>query len=146
MKTFFKDIFEYHHHFNQKLIEQLQTHKNEFPERTLPLFSHCLNAHQIWNARITDKEKFGVHEEHTLEKCKHLDRKNYEETLQILEERRLEEKIIYANSKGSEFSNSIQEVLFHIANHFSHHKGQIISDFRQSGIEPIVTDYIFYKR
>jgi uncharacterized damage-inducible protein DinB len=45
-----------------------------------------------------------------------------------------------------EYINSIQQILFHVANHFSHHKGQIISDLRQSGIDPIVIDYIFYKR
>lgn len=40
----------------------------------------------------------------------------------------------------------IQQILFHIANHFTHHRGQIISDLRQNGIEPRISDYIFYKR
>lgn len=146
MKAFFKDIFEYHHHFNQKLIEELREHESNLPQRTVPLFSHAINAQQIWNARIMGKEELGVHEVHLFEACRRLDRGNFQETVQILDERELDEIIIYKNSKGIEFSNSIQQILFHVANHFSHHKGQIISDFRQSGIEPIVTDYIFYKR
>ena len=112
----------------------------------IPLFSHSINAHQIWNARITGKEELGVHQVHSLHKCARLDNENYLDTLKILEERELEDHIAYSNSKGVKFNNSIRDVLFHIANHFSHHKGQIISDLRQSGIEPIVTDYIFYKR
>lgn len=146
MKAFFTDIFEYHHHFNQKLAEQLIEHKSKLPDRTIPLLSHSINAHQIWNARITKKEELGVHQVHTLKVCKHIDHDNYKQTLNILDLYELDENVMYTNSKGIEFNNSIQEVLFHIANHFSHHKGQIISDVRQSGVAPIVTDYIFYKR
>ena len=146
MKEFFKDIFKYHNHFNQKLIEQLIDNESELPKRTIPLFSHSINAQQIWNARIMKKEQFAVHQLHTLEECMGIDNDNYQQTLKILNERNLDEKINYKNSKGTEFNNSIQQILFHIANHFSHHKGQIISDLRQSGIAPIVTDYIFYKR
>ncbi len=146
MKEFFKDIFEYHNHFNQKLIEQLIDNESELSERIIPLLSHSINAQQIWNARIMEKEKLGVHQVHTLEKCKGIDNENYRKTLEILDKRELDETIIYMNSKGTEFNNSIQQILFHVANHFSHHKGQIISDLRQSGIDPIVTDYIFYKR
>ncbi|MDC7996373.1 DinB family protein [Altibacter sp. HG106] len=146
MKEFFEDIFEYHNHFNQKLIEQLAENENAITKRTIPLLSHSINAQQIWNARITNDQTLGVHENHTLKQCKRIDNENYNRTLNIIAERELNEIIIYANSKGTEFRNSIQQILFHIANHFSHHKGQIISDLRQSGINPIVTDYIFYKR
>lgn len=146
MKAFFKDIFEYHHHFNQKLIEQLIENQNLLPQRTVPIFSHSINAHQIWNARIKLKDKLGVHQVHSLQECQIIDNENYNETLAILEARDLSERIIYSNSIGNEFNNTIQEILYHVSNHFSHHKGQIISDIRQSGIEPIVTDYIFYKR
>lgn len=146
MKAFFKDIFEYHHHVNQKLIDQLIENENVLSERTIPLISHTVNAHQIWNARITNNKKFGVHQLHSLQDCKHIDIQNYLDSLKILEERQLEERITYSNSKGAHFSNSIQQILFHIANHSTHHKGQIISDLRQSGIDPIMTDYIFFKR
>tara|TARA_Y100000588_G_scaffold131169_1_gene143756 strand:- start:4830 stop:5285 length:456 start_codon:yes stop_codon:yes gene_type:complete len=146
MKEFFKDIFEYHNHFNQKLIEQLIENENLLSDRTIPLLSHSINAQQIWNARITNKEKLGVHAEHSLKECKQIDDENYADTIKILDEYELNKIILYSNSKGTEFKNTIQQILFHIANHFSHHKGQIISDLRQNGIEPIVTDYIFYKR
>lgn len=146
MKEFIKDIFEYHNHFNQKLIVQLIEFENELPERTISLFSHSINVQQIWNARISGKGTLDIHQLHSLEECAEIDNGNYQETLRILDECELEEKIVYSNSNGTEYSNSIQQILFHVANHFSHHKGQIISDLRQSGIDPIVTDYIFYKR
>ncbi len=146
MIEFFKDIFEYHNHFNQKLADLLIANRNKLTERTIPLFSHSINAHQIWNSRILETKSLAVHQIHTLEKCKELDNQNYNDSLDILSDFDLAKKISYKTSGRIEFENSIQQILFHIANHFTHHRGQIISDLRQSGIEPIITDYIFYKR
>ena len=146
MKEFFIDIFQYHHHFNRQLIDQLIENKDALPPRTLPLFCHLLNAHQIWNARITGEKELGVHEVHSLEACKGINDQNHSRTLEIVSTKDFGRKINYANSKGMEFNNSISEILFHISNHSAHHRGQVISDLRQSGITPIATDYIFYKR
>ena len=146
MKAFFIELFEYHNHFNQKLLQQLKENESGLPERTIPLFSHAIHAHQIWNARIIETKQLGVHSVQPLQACERIDNENYQTTLNILAERHLNESISYKNSKGMEFTNSIQQILFHVANHFTHHKGQIISDLRQSGIESIVTDFIFYKR
>lgn len=146
MKEFFEDIFKYHHHFNQKLADLFMEHRAKISQRTIPLFSHVLNAHQIWNSRILGVTSFGVHQLHKLEDFKTIDESNFGDTLKILSAFDLNKQVRYKTSKGDEFQNSIQEILFHTANHSTHHKGQLISDLRQSGIEPIVTDYIFYKR
>ena len=146
MKSLFADIFEYHHYFNQKLADQLFEHKNILPDRTIPLFCHTVNAHQIWNARILNKEAMSVNDVHELADVKKIDSSNYDNTLTILKEKVLQTNIKYKNSKGTSFENTINQILFHISNHFSHHKGQIISDIRQSGLKPMITDYIFYKR
>lgn len=146
MKAFFKDIFDYHNHFNQKLVDVFVEHSNKISERTIPLFSHCLNAHQIWNSRILNTKAFKVFQIHELKDCKSIDNSNYKTTIKIIETLDLNSIISYQNSKGQTFNNSIRDILFHAANHFTHHKGQIISDLRQNEIEPLITDYIFYKR
>lgn len=146
MISLFKDIFEYHHHFNQKLILEIKNNFSQLPERTFPLFCHVLNAHQIWNARILHVATFGVQQLHDLEACGNIDDQNYSNTLQLLNTIDLKTVTSYKNSKSQEFSNTVRDILFHVANHTTHHRGQIISDFRQKGISPIVTDYIFFKR
>ncbi|MAT90594.1 MAG: damage-inducible protein DinB [Flavobacteriaceae bacterium] len=146
MKEFFKDIFDYHHHFNQKILQQLQSYSSNLSERTQPLFSHIINAHQIWNARVANTKELGVHQLHSFSECKNLDLLNYQKTLTIINERDLDETVSYQNSKGMSFTNTLQDILFHIANHTTHHRGQIISDLRASGVAPIATDYIFFKR
>lgn len=142
----FEQMFEYHHHFNQRFIAEFEKHMDRLPERTYPLFCHVINAHKVWNTRITGAEPVGVYDVHSLGKCDEMDIENYRQTLSILHGYHLNQKIPYKNSKGEEFSNSIRDILFHVANHSTHHKGQIVSDFRQQGIPPLITDYIFYKR
>ena len=146
MRDFFKDIFEYHHHFNGKLIGQLIEYRELISERSVPLLSHMMNAHQIWNARILSNSPVQVNAVYSLEECREMDAANFVDTMQIISRSDLDGQIIYANTKGAEFENSIREILFHVANHHTHHRGQIISDLRQKGIVPIATDYIFYKR
>lgn len=147
MNSFFKQIFEYHHHFNQKLIGEIKNHFNKLPERSFPLFCHVLNAHQIWNARILGHvPSVTVHQVNPIDSCSSMDKDNYVNTLKILDTIALDKVITYKTSKGDEYSNTVQDILFHVGNHSTHHKAQIISDFRQSGIAPLVTDYIFYKR
>lgn len=146
MIALFQELFEYHHHFNQAFVDEFEKHMDRLPERTYPLFCHVINAHQVWNARITGSQPVGVHDVHTLEKCREMDRENYRQTTLILSKEDMGGEIFYKNSKGEEYSNSVRDILFHVVNHSTHHKGQIVSDFRQQGIPPLVTDYISYKR
>lgn len=146
MIEFFKDVFKYHNHFNLLLADQLIENSGKISKRTIPLFSHMINAHQIWNSRLLKSKSFGVNDVRTLEENKVQDVSNYETTLQILTQFDLNQIISYRTTRGDEFSNSVQQMLFQVVNHHTHHRGQIISDLRQNGIPPIMTDYIFYKR
>lgn len=143
MQSFFKEIYEYHHHLNQQLIAEVKQHQTALPERSFPLLCHMLNAHQIWNARILSLEPFLPQQMQDINFCPKLDDDNYQNTLQILDTTDFEKMIAYTNSRGETYTNKVQDILFHAANHFTHHRAQIMSDFRASGIAPLVTDYIF---
>jgi uncharacterized damage-inducible protein DinB len=147
MQSFFKELFEYSHHFNQELIAVLTTHPDKASEKAVKLMNHVLNAHQIWNNRIDPRQAtFGVWEMHRPEDLKAIDDTNYEHTLHLLDKVDLDETIHYANSRGQQFSNRIRDILFHAVNHSTYHRGQIATEFKQHGLEPLVTDYIMYKR
>lgn len=147
MKSFFTELFEYNHHFNQKLAQVFQDHPQNASEKSVKLISHMLNAHQIWNNRIHPKQNpFGVWQLNRIEELKRIDQINFEQTLQILDESDLDSPINYTNSKGEIFSNTIRDIFFHVINHSTHHRGQIASEFRQGGLAPLISDYIFYKR
>lgn len=116
-------------------------------EKSFNLFNHVLNAHQIWNHRINGEgQPYGVWEVHEADMLKKIDEDNYRNTLRILDTFDLEGNIHYTNSRGLTFDNSIRDILFHVVNHSTYHRGQIASEFKVSGKEPLATDYIFYKR
>lgn len=146
MKEFFIEIFNYHHHFNQRLAEQVKTNYTLIPEESYILFCHVLNAHQIWNARILSQDSFGIYQKHELEDLKTVDLNNYKTTLSILETGDLERVITYKRSTGEAFQNTVKDILFHVNNHSTHHKAQLATKFRPLGITPMITDFIFYKR
>ena len=146
MKVFFKDIFDYHHQVNTKLINLFLENPGKILGRAIFLLSHSINAQQVWNARILKTDAVGVNDLHTIKVCKAMNEENHKNTLSILEQFNFDDKIEYKTSHGQPFVNSVQEILFHVANHFSHHRGQIMSDLRQNGIEPFISDYIYYKR
>jgi uncharacterized damage-inducible protein DinB len=89
---------------------------------------------------------FGVWQLHNSEDLKNIDRENYLKTLEILEQYEIDQKVTYTNLKGQTFSNSIRDILFHVINHSTYHRGQIASELKQCGIDPIVSDFIFYSR
>lgn len=147
MKSFFKELFAYNHQMNQKLWELFHHHPNQSSEKALKLYSHLLNAHHIWNHRIEGiAANRKVWEHHPLEVCKAIDQNNYEHTLRILEKVDLSENIHYNTSQGQPFNNRVQDVLFHTINHATYHRGQIATECKRNGIDPLISDYIFYKR
>jgi uncharacterized damage-inducible protein DinB len=146
MKEEFKDLFEYSHQVNQKLMALLTENRSGISERTVQLVNHLLNAHQIWNARILGEKCFGVWQLNKWEDLNVIDRQNYIKSLQLVEVLDMEAWITYKNSSGAKLSDKTKDILFHIINHSTYHRAQIALLLREQGIDPINTDYIFYKR
>ena len=147
MKSFFRELFEYNHHVNQQLATLFHENLNKVSEKSIQLFSHVLNAHHIWNNRIDQQQPiFKVWDTHPVQRFNQIDAANYEHSLAILDTSELDSNINYATSTGQGFNNDIKSILFHLINHSTYHRAQIATEFRMSGIEPLNTDYIFYKR
>ncbi|SKA45565.1 Uncharacterized damage-inducible protein DinB (forms a four-helix bundle) [Chitinophaga eiseniae] len=147
MKTFFQSLFEYNHNVNRQLWEVMNAHADKTSEKAIRLYNHILNGHQIWNNRIEQRDAVpDVWYIHSLPVCRDLDLANYQHTLDIIRQFDLDDVIRHPKIKGKPFSKKISEVLFHVVNHSTYHRGQIATEFRQSGLEPVMTDFIFYER
>ncbi|MBK1439748.1 damage-inducible protein DinB [Parapedobacter sp. ISTM3] len=147
MKALFNELFAYNFHCNQQLAAVLMDHAAAVDAKSMDLFSHMLNAHHIWNHRILNQPtRHSVWEKHPSNILAVLDRRNYDQTLTILETSIVGDEVNYKTSKGIPFTNTVGDVLFHIINHSTYHRGQIALLFRQNGMEPLQTDYIFRKR
>ncbi len=118
------------------------------PEKVVERFSHILNAHHIWNARAIKKNpEYAVFQLHDMQNWGDIHYENQRASFEITTNAEdFEVRIDYETSEGRLFTNTLQDILFHIINHSTHHRGQIATDFRNNGIEPLPLDYIFYKR
>lgn len=147
MKVFFKDLFDYNHAMNQKVIRSMLQNSYKLNDKSIQLMSHLLNAHHIWNHRVLKlAPTVAVWQINDINILESLNETNYKTSFQIIEEVELDSRMTYINTKGLKFNNSVREVLFHVINHSTYHRAQIASDFKSTGINPEITDYIAYKR
>lgn len=54
--------------------------------------------------------------------------------------------VIYANLKGEPQTNTVGELMRHVVNHATHHRGQIVTLLRQLGYAAPNTDLIAFYR
>jgi uncharacterized damage-inducible protein DinB len=131
---------------NDKFIKHLQglVIKND---RIHVLMAHILNAHLIWLERIKKSpNSIGPFAPQTLEVLLPLNDQNTVATVEVLKSKSLEDRIDYVNSQGQKFENSIHEILIHLFNHSTYHRGQINQLLVAEGHKAMVSDYIFYNR
>ncbi|MFS4466429.1 DinB family protein [Maribacter sp. 2210JD10-5] len=147
MKVFFNELFDYNFHCNKKIIEACIAMET-VPDITQELFSHILNAHHIWNARILGKPyEFEVWQKHPVTTWGDIHYENQRSSFEItMNADAFDKRIDYENTEGRLFTNTLRDMLFHIINHSTNHRGQIALDFRKNNLEPIVLDYAFYRR
>ncbi|HCR75722.1 MAG TPA: damage-inducible protein DinB [Chryseobacterium sp.] len=146
MKEKLVDLFEYTYHFNKEMIKIISENLEKVDEKTISLINHTLNAQQIWNSRILNEKSFEVWQINPFENLNGINQQNFNKSLEIVQKFDPDQKIEYQNSRGTKFENTVFEILFQAINHSTYHRGQINSLLKQSGITPILADYIFYKR
>lgn len=118
------------------------------PEKTIKFFSHILNVHHLWNARILDKKaEYDAFQIHEIKDWGDIHYENQRSSFEITTNADdFAKRIDYENEEGRLFITTLQDIMFHIINHSAHHRGQIAMNFRDNNIEPLSLDYINYKR
>jgi uncharacterized damage-inducible protein DinB len=111
------------------------------------LFGHLLGAQHIWAHRVIGlPAKYTVWEPFLPQYFKAISQDNFLLLFKILREEDLSRSVAYSNSAGVVFNNTINEILLHVCNHGTYHRGQLATLLRKAGYKPPVTDYIMLKR
>jgi uncharacterized damage-inducible protein DinB len=147
MKEFFTEIYPYNALVNAKILDVISQHPSKVTSRIREVVSHVLLVHQSWNNRMRgESAAMDLWKPLPPEQWSSLNEANTMMSLTIIGQNRLQDLFTYHNTKGVAFSNKFQDVLFHVINHSSYHRGQINAELRRAGVEPVITEYIFYKR
>lgn len=141
-----KELNDFNLKVNSDLIRHIKA-SGTTNERVLLLLSHIISAHQIWNGRINGQiENIAVFGLRDFDDLSRQVEANHLATKTILESKKDTEEVIYINTKGVKFSNSISQILLHVYNHHAYHRGQINQLLVQEGNAAMVADYIVYNR
>jgi uncharacterized damage-inducible protein DinB len=147
MKDHFLNFYHYEIWANQKIISSIEKFAPH-DQQILRLFSHILSAQTIWLQRLNNQPNLtNAWQVLGVEECKMQMQKNHEELFELLHKiDDFNHKITYQNTKGEYFENSIYQILTHLFNHSSYHRGQIVFCLKNYTQELPVTDWIFYLR
>lgn len=114
---------------------------------------HLLDAYSIWWQRLQKIENISVpslvSDYSTEEIVSHILQLNRQLIDRVItaSESEVEADLVYKNSKGEVYKQPIQEILLHLCNHGTYHRGQLVTMLRQVGVTEIPqTDYIFFSR
>lgn len=125
-------------------------------ERALAIFSHVQAARRLWLHRVApDLTEFppdGVFPIWPLEQlevdARQVDGlwRNFIGRLERGEAPKLDAMIEYASTEGVRYQSRLDDILTHVVNHSSYHRGQVAILVASAGAKPAVTDYIALTR
>ncbi len=149
---------ELHYHIwaAKKMVSYLHTLPKEiyhkrvqsvFPSIERTLF-HLYEVDALWFSRLQQQPYLIELESfHSVEEClSHFEKLHREMLEWRLSIDDIKKKISYENSLGEAFENTAEEILYHIVNHGTYHRGNITAILWQLGEKGVSTDYIYYLR
>lgn len=146
MKDFFLEKFEFDFYATEMCIDQIEKQEDVVSDFVKKSISHIINVHHIWNARLIEKkpesELWDVLPIHFLTQ---LNRQNHRETIDYIEKFELGEKVKYHSSEGVRLNKMDIDILYHILNHSSYHRGQIVLDLKRQNLLFPSFDFITFK-
>jgi uncharacterized damage-inducible protein DinB len=161
MKEIFIQLSAYNTWANQLLltaIEQLpaEKQKQEVPSSFGSLYHtllHMWSAESIWWQRMKLLERIVVPAENFNGDLKDIgngllqQNRQWQEWIANAQEHMLQHVFQYQNSKREQFKQPIFQMLVHVFNHGTYHRGQLVNQLRQTGSEKIPgTDFIAWAR
>lgn len=115
--------------------------------------THVLGAEVLWIMRLHGTSPSSVpakYEEMSIREITNLWLSKSQEIISFIEnktEEELLEMLHYKNIAGQSFISSVRDIMQHVVNHGTYHRGQIITMLRQAGFSKLFpTDYIVFCR
>jgi uncharacterized damage-inducible protein DinB len=134
---------------DRRTLEALRA-MHAVPIDALRLYGHLLAAEETWLSRIEERPAaVPIWPSLSLEECEALAARNhvaYRAFAASLAAGDAGRALRYRNSQGEEFTNTVEEILLHVALHGSYHRGQVARIVRGEGATPLATDYIVFIR
>ena len=141
-------LIQYDKWANDRVLQYLGD-ASELSPRMLDLLSHILFAQEVWLARIKGRRYEKPEQAPGLADFPAAFQKCFDEYLEFLswlQDDELDSVVEYADLKGNPWSSSLHDIILHVCNHGTYHRGQLALLCRDSGNVPLATDFIVMQR
>ncbi|PZR41600.1 MAG: hypothetical protein DI538_00675 [Azospira oryzae] len=148
MKQYFLKLYQYNAWSNQRVVSAIKR-QSVTDEKILSVLGHIVAAQYLWLHRIKGLPPAQVKlwGEYTLEQLEEMAAYIGKEWIDFVERTDdFNRELVYKNYTNDPYINNVEQIMIHLVNHSSYHRGQIAMLLRQKGFEPINTDYITYDR
>jgi uncharacterized damage-inducible protein DinB len=154
MKEHLLELLDYHFWATRKIlnhIEKLPSHVYQEPlVSVFPSLSHVVkhmyDVDQSWYSRINGDFQRGDSDLDSIQNALTAFDILHKEITSYVRTHDAQSVVHYRNSKGEDFSNSLGEIVHHLVNHGTYHRGNITAMLRQLGQTGVSSDYIIYLR
>ena len=148
MKNHLLKLYRYNAWANRRVIGCIEQQAVSNP-KILSIFGHLVSAQFIWLNRFKGlpKSTFLLWGDYSVVELKQMVEDAASAWIAFIEETESFERVLkYNNYVGDYYENKLEEIMVHLVNHGSYHRGQVALLLRQNGYEPINTDLITYER
>ena len=153
-------LYDYNNWANERVLESLRpigqevftSNKQASHGSIRGIIAHIAAAEWIWLERWKGSSPAGLLPESEFEtveiatqRLRKIDH-DLQQFTSALTQADLDGSRGYKTTEGKAYSNVLSDMLLHLANHSSYHRGQITTLLRQSGAAPQSTDFILFIR
>ncbi len=145
----FRRQFAYDEWANREVLAAIRASAGA-RERSIELMAHIIAAERLWLERLKQQpQSTPVWPQADLEQCEAAAAevaRLWREHLDLITAGDVHQSVSYKNSKGEDWTSTIEDILSHVVLHSAYHRGQIASHMRASGQTPAYTDFIHAAR
>lgn len=150
METFFQQLFRYNEGATGVFLDVFEE-KEIHNERMVRLLSHLAITPHNWLVRIgVMSPMYDFFEVRMVSELRQMNQSAHVAIDALLKGSHpnlvLGSLITYQNVKGETYEQPLQDLLFHILNHSTYHRGQIAMLLREAGYTPPATDFVYFNR
>ncbi|HCM78078.1 MAG TPA: hypothetical protein DIS90_16965 [Cytophagales bacterium] len=148
MKKYFTKLYQYNQWANQRVLGALDKQQVD-DEKILTIMSHVVSALFIWLSRIEGKSPaaYPLWKQYSRTELLKMNEEITQRWIKFVENTDdFNRELVYNNYVGDPYKNNVEQIMIHLVNHSTYHRGQVALLMRQNGFEPINTDFITYDR
>ncbi|MGL4609911.1 MAG: DinB family protein [Trueperaceae bacterium] len=151
------DLLEYHRWATEKVLQIVATLPPEYYSKDLgssfpsiqSTLVHCYSADRAWLGRIHGQrlEPLSPADYPSITSLREVWLETLSIWLTVLQQLEEPKQIIsYHAYNGTAYHNKLSDIVRHVVNHSTYHRGQVTTMLRQLGAEGVTTDLIAYYR